>query len=146
MKGEVSMNKEDILLMKSIVREVTTEVIHDAVDEKFAAIDKRFEAIDKRFEAIDEKFEAIDERFAEFEVKMECMMDEKIRASENRVLEYIDFVQEGIYKRITRLEEEFEKFKTYCHIAELDSEEHKIMLKKIEELEQRLGILENKIA
>ena len=154
------MTQEDIFIFKDIVREVTTEVVNSAViaseermmnqiDEKLEALevrmDKKLEVLEAR---MDEKLEALevrtDEKLENLETRIRKVMDEKLHHTENMILQHVDSVQESIYKKMDELEKEIRTFKEYNHIAEMDSEEHKLMLKKIAEMEQRLTALEKR--
>lgn len=165
------MTQEDIFIFKDIVREVTTEVVNSAViaseermmnqmDEKLEALEVRMDEklgvlearVDEKLGALevrmDEKLEAlearVDEKLENLEIRMHKVMDEKLHHTENMILQHVDSVQESIYKKMDELEKEIRTFKEYNHIAEMDSEEHKLMLKKITEMEQRVTALEKR--
>ncbi len=121
------MTQEDIFIFKDIVREVTTEVVNSAV----IASEERM-------------MNQMDEKLENLETRIRKVMDEKLHHTENMILQHVDSVQESIYKKMDELEKEIRTFKEYNHIAEMDSEEHKLMLKKIAEMEQRLTALEKR--
>ncbi len=129
------MTKEDLNQMRGVMKEVVEEVVAP-----------RFEKIDERFEKIDERFDEVDKRFGELEERMKKYTDTSIRASENRVLEYVDFLQEKYYKYMDEMREDIRKMKQYNYIAQMDADEHKMILKRIQEMEERIAWLENKIA
>lgn len=140
------MTQEDIFIFKDIVREVTTEVVNSAV---IASEERMMNQMDEKLEArMDEKLEALevrmDEKLENLEIRIRKVMDGKLHHTENMILQHVDSVQESIYKKMDELEKEIRTFKEYNHIAEMDSEEHKLMLKKIAEMEQRLTALEKR--
>ncbi len=145
----VIITQEDIFMVRDIVREVTTEVVNSAIiaseermmnrmDEKLGALEVR---MDEKLEALEAR---VDEKLENLEIRMRKVMDEKLHHTENMILQHVDSVQESIYKKMDELEKEIRTFKEYNHIAEMDSEEHKLILKKIAEMEQRLTALEKR--
>ncbi len=132
------MTQEDIFIFKDIVREVTTEVVNSAV---IASEERMLNRMDEKLEALEVR---TDEKLENLETRIRKVMDEKLHHTENMILQHVDSVQESIYKKMDELEKEIRTFKEYNHIAEMDSEEHKLMLKKIAEMEQRLTALEKR--
>ncbi len=118
------------------------EVLEVRMDEKLGALEAR---MDEKLENLEIRMHKVmDEKLENLEIRMRKVMDEKLHHTENMILQHVDSVQESIYKKMDELEKEIRTFKEYNHIAEMDSEEHKLMLKKITEMEQRIAALEKR--
>lgn len=118
----------------------------EEVDERFDAIDKQFDAIDKHFDAIDKRFEKVDDRFTKMEKKLIREMDKRIRASENLLLETMDYDRKVLEERIEKLTSCIEQLEQHSGIVKHDENMTELILRKIEELQNEMEILKLKIA
>lgn len=118
----------------------------EEVDERFDAIDKQFDAIDKHFDAIDKRFEKVDDRFTKMEKKLIREMDKRIRASENLLLETMDYDRKVLEERIEKLTSCIEQLEQHSRIVKHDENMTELILRKIEELQNEMEILKLKIA
>ena len=159
------LDKQDIAIIRSLLMDTEERMNRrfgqidkrvEQIDERFEQIDKRFEQIDERFEQIDKRFEQIDERFEAMESRFdgrleelknhfEKRLDERLKESENLLLQESDRIYINLQNRIGRVEKNVQEIAEYYRIRKTDDANHGLLLGMIRQVEKRVDVLEKKV-
>ena len=95
---------------------------------------------------IAESEERMTEKIAESEERMKIYVHNEIRHSENLVLSEVDRVHELLSGRMDRMEAKMDELCQYYRIDRLENTNASLVLKKVDNLEMRVRVLEEKTA
>ena len=124
-KGGTMLDKQDIVLLKEILNE---------------SLDARFDQFEK---TMDDK---LDIRFAQFEKTMDDKLDIRFAQSENLVLGEMERIRVLTDQRIDQLQANLEELKQYYRITKLENDNTALLLRMINDLQNRVEQLERKTA
>ena len=124
-KGGTMLDKQDIVLLKEILNE---------------SLDTRFDQFEK---TMDDK---LDIRFAQFEKTMDDKLDIRFAQSENLVLGEMERILVLTDQRIDQLQANLEELKQYYRITKLENDNTALLLRMINDLQNRVEQLERKTA
>ena len=124
-KGGTMLDKQDIVLLKEILNE---------------SLDTRFNQFEK---TMDDK---LDIRFAQFEKTMDDKLDIRFAQSENLVLGEMERIRVLTDQRIDQLQANLEELKQYYRITKLENDNTALLLRMINDLQNRVEQLERKTA
>ena len=124
-KGGTMLDKQDIVLLKEILNE---------------SLDTRFDQFEK---TMDDK---LDIRFAQFEKTMDDKLDIRFAQSENLVLGEMERIRVLTDQRIDQLQANLEELKQYYRITKLENDNTALLLRMINDLQNRVEQLERKTA
>ncbi len=109
------------------------ETIGKIVDEK---MDKRFEEYDKK----------MDKRFEEFGKTMDEKMDHRLHETESMLLDEIDRVRRYQEKQTQELKQDIRKLKELNQCVRLQNDTITLILQIVQNLQERMEVIERKIA
>ena len=102
---------------------------------------------DEKIQASEKRMiKSMDEKIQASEKRMLKSMDEKIAKSENMVLRELDRVQEHLERKIERVSESVEELRHTVNAIKMQQDNTAAILKMYENLEKRVEVLEQKTA
>lgn len=118
---------------KNLLEKHDLETIGKIVDEK---MDKRFEEYDKK----------MDKRFEEFGKTMDEKMDHRLHETESMLLDEIDRVRRYQEKQTQELKQDIRKLKELNQCVRLQNDTITLILQIVQNLQERMEVIERKIA
>ncbi len=164
------LDKQDIVLLKEILNESLDtrfdqfeKTMDDKLDIRFAQFEKTMDdKLDIRFaqfeKTMDDKLDIrfahfektmddkLDIRFAQFEKTMDDKLDIRFAQSENLVLGEMERIRVLTDQRIDQLQANLEELKQYYRITKLENDNTALLLRMINDLQNRVEQLERKTA
>ena len=118
------------------------------LDKRIAELKTYVEAlIDKRIVQLKTYVEAlIDKSIVQLKIYVEALIADKIKESENILLEEIDRTQGNLESKIRLINENTEELRQYYKITKLENDSTAILLKMIDAISKKVEDLEKKIA
>ena len=134
------LDKQDIVLLK--------EILNESLDTRFDQFEKTMDdKLDIRFAQFEKTMDdKMDIRFAQFEKTMDDKMDIRFAQSENLVLGEMERIRALTDQRIDQLQANLEELKQYYRITKLENDNTALLLRMINDLQNRVEQLERKTA
>ena len=130
------LEKQDIEMIRSIMQSALNES-EERITEKFDGKLQNFE------ERITKKF---DGKLRNFEERITEKFDQKLRETEKGIFEEMDRMRESLEEKIANVDKRVDNLETYYRITKLENDNTSILLKLVEDLQNRVTILKKKIA
>ena len=139
-KGGTMLDKQDIVLLK--------EILNESLDTRFDQFEKTMDdKLDIRFAQFEKTMDdKLDIRFAQFEKTMDDKLDIRFAQSENLVLGEMERIRVLTDQRIDQLQANLEELKQYYRITKLENDNTALLLRMINDLQNRVEQLERKTA
>ena len=139
-KGGTMLDKQDIVLLK--------EILNESLDTRFNQFEKTMDdKLDIRFAQFEKTMDdKLDIRFAQFEKTMDDKLDIRFAQSENLVLGEMERIRVLTDQRIDQLQANLEELKQYYRITKLENDNTALLLRMINDLQNRVEQLERKTA
>ena len=139
-KGGTMLDKQDIVLLK--------EILNESLDTRFNQFEKTMDdKLDIRFAQFEKTMDdKLDTRFAQFEKTMDDKLDIRFAQSENLVLGEMERIRVLTDQRIDQLQANLEELKQYYRITKLENDNTALLLRMINDLQNRVEQLERKTA
>lgn len=100
-------------------------------------------ALNESEERITEEF---DGKLRNFEERITEKFDQKLRETEKGIFEEMDRMRESLEEKIANVDKRVDNLETYYRITKLENDNTSILLKLVEDLQNRVTILKKKIA
>lgn len=134
------LDQKDLVAIRNIMKEEISSSENrmiNVMDEKIGASESRM------MHAMDEKIGASEKKMMK---KVETLIDHRLRASENMILEELDRVQEKLESRMDKMELTAVEVQRFYRTAKLEYDNTTYLMKAVTDLDTRVTALESCMA
>ncbi len=138
------LDERDIMLLSNLL----DQKLDEKLDKRFADFELKLdEKLDRRFADFELKLDKkLDKRFVDFELKLDKKLDKRFAESENLVLGEMERIRILTDEKIEHLQARLDELTQYYQITKLSEDNSAILLRMIRDLQDRVEVLEHKIA